>query len=287
MSQKNHRIVIIVAVLAIFASGCRSTQEYERLAKAGSAYSTAVDELLEARGNIRIDNTSEELLHLDRQRPPVSSEDYRELSINDQNQLVILERIQTHNQLLSRYFFLLGQVGNSKAPEDAQAAIGDIVTNLGIVSKQLQPLVENQEAVGSVTRLVVSGKIRGILRDELEKRKDTIQAELILQHELLDLLADQIEDNLKNIQKRREERLVIKPLIDDKPVTEQDAWVANRREVLTMETTVKELRAASDAADEFRGVFEDFVSGKLTVTRINIFLTDIQSFLGVIEALKK
>ena len=114
MLNKFRRLVLVVAVLATFTSGCRSTQEYERLEKAGSAYAIAVDKLLEVRGNIRIDTTSEQLLDLDRKNRDfftrIDPNYYRKRSDQDIEQLDILARIQKHNQLLSRYFLLLGEL---------------------------------------------------------------------------------------------------------------------------------------------------------------------------------
>lgn len=292
MLKKFHKVVALVAIFSTLTSGCRSAQEYERLAKAGSTYVMAVDKLLEVEGNIRIDRTSEELLDLDRCNDLnpcnfVTRKTYSRLSGNDVDRLNLLEGIRKHNQLLSRYFFLLNQLASSKAPEQVQAAIDNIATNLAEVSNQIKPEVGNQKFAGRVTRLVVSGKIRGALRDELEDRKDTIQAELILQQQLLDLLANHLEENLKAIREYREERLVIKPLIDNQAITNANAWIATRRELLKMEATAKELRDASDAADEFRSVFEEFVSGKLTASRINTFLSDIKELVEVTEEFKK
>ena len=291
MLKKIRRLVLVIAVLATFTSGCRSTQEYERLAKAGSAYAIAVNKLLEVRGDIRIDTTSEELLDYDRTNRDfftrIDPNYYRQSSDQDIKQLDILARIQKHNQLLSRYFLLLGELATSNAPQQAQAGIDNIVSNLATVSNELKPLVTNRRVPGVVTRLIVSGKIRRALKTELEKRKDTIQTELILQQQLLDLLAEQIEDNLKSIRENQEKRLIIIPLNDEEPINNQDEWIATRREILRMETTAKELQDASDTASEFRAVFEEFVSGRLTTTRINYFLNDVNKFLDVVEISKK
>ena len=291
MLKKIRRLVLVIAVLATFTSGCRSTQEYERLAKAGSAYAIAVNKLLEVRGDIRIDTTSEELLDYDRTNRDfftrIDPNYYRQSSDQDIKQLDILARIQKHNQLLSRYFLLLGELATSNAPQQAQAGIDNIVSNLATVSNELKPLVTNRKVPGVVTRLIVSGKISRALKAELEKRKDTIQTELILQQQLLDLLSEQIEGNLISIRKNQEERLIIIPLNDEQPINNQDEWIATRREILRMETTAKELQDASDTASEFRTVFEEFVSGRLTTTRINYFLSDVNEFLDVVETLKK
>ena len=116
MTKKSSSTILMIAVLVSFTSDCRSSAEYQRLAKAGNTYTTAMDKLLTTAGQIRIDETSEQLLNDDRlsnQTP----EHYHKLSKLDVERLEILENLRKHNRLLTRYFALIDELATSKAPE--------------------------------------------------------------------------------------------------------------------------------------------------------------------------
>jgi hypothetical protein len=70
-------------------------------------------------------------------------------------------------------------------------------------------------------------------------------------------------------------------------ISNPDAWITNRRSVLTMKLTAEQLGAASGAVKSLRQAFEDFVSGKLTLDRVDSLVTDLNALLTIAEALKK
>lgn len=288
MTKKVNPAIVIAAVLAILTNGCRSTEEYQRLAKAGKTYTTAMDSLLTTAGQIRIDANSEQLLKDDAGQNQ-SIDDYNELSILDVRRLEILENLREHNRLLARYFNLLDELATSDAPEKAQKEIEGVVGNLNKIGTELRGsnIIANTGIIPSVTGLIVSSQIRGALREELDKRKDIIDLEFKTQQILLDELSKSIQQDVNLTIQSRELRLIIRPLVAEAPIANADAWVANRRMILTMNTTVSQLEDASTATGEFGEVFRDFVEGKLNRERLNTLLTDIESFLTVIEQLKK
>ena len=53
-----------------------------------------------------------------------------------------------------------------------------------------------------------------------------------------------------------------------------------------MNTTVSELEYASKSAGKFRELFKDFVEGKLNRERFNNLLTNIESFIIIVEQVK-
>nr|WP_236116981.1 hypothetical protein [Hassalia byssoidea] len=53
--------------MATFITGCRSTDEYKKLAETGGKYAEAVNQLLTASGEITIEASSEQLLREDRE----------------------------------------------------------------------------------------------------------------------------------------------------------------------------------------------------------------------------
>ncbi|MBC1235639.1 hypothetical protein [Nostoc sp. 2RC] len=288
MKNKIHfPIIIAVAIATTCLSACRSTDEYKKLAQAGTNYSKALNQLLDLAVVTRIDESSEELLLQDRESNQ-TSDDYNEFSDSDSNRIDLINRLKKHNSLLSKYFKLLQDLAGSDAPERTQTAIGGVVDNLNTIGQTLREsnLIENKEVFQGIGKLIVSSKIRGALKEELQKRNQTIMLELKTQQELLNVLSTQIKGDLKGIQDRQELRLVINPLLQPTPIADEDTWIATRRELLTQELTAAELENASQALGDFQNIFQDFVEGRSSSGRINALLTDIEDLLSVIETLK-
>jgi hypothetical protein len=292
MIQFRQTILIFLA-LAVFAVGCRSTKEYANLAQAGIIYATALDALLVATGNIAIDSTSEEMLQGDAMSNQTLQE-YRKLSAKDEELLKTISQLRQHVKLLSKYFGLLHELATSDAPGRAKQAIGDanhgIIGNLNKFGDELREngLItgEAASAPGQITSAVVSGIIRGALKDELNQRKYTIQKELLLQEKLLKVLSDKIKHGLTITQKTREQRLVIDPLTLPTPIQSPDTWINNRRSVLTMKLTADQLNHASESVKELREAFEGLMSGKLSIDRVNSLLADFSNLLSIAEKLR-
>lgn len=288
MRKKVHfPVIIAIAIATTCLSACRSTDEYKKLAQAGTNYYNALNQLLDLAVETRIDESSEELLLQDRENNQ-TSDDYNDFSDSDRNRIDLINRLKKHNSLLSKYFKLLQDLAGSDAPERTQTAIGGVVDNLNTIGKTLRTsnLIENKEVFQGIGKLIVSSKIRGALKEELEKRNQTIMLELKTQQELLDALSTQIKGELKGIQDRQELRLVINPFLEPTPIADEDAWIATRRELLTQEVTAAELENASQALGDFQNIFQDFVEGQSSSGRINALLTDIENLLSVIEKLK-
>ncbi|MDZ8105697.1 MAG: hypothetical protein RM338_08745 [Nostoc sp. DedQUE12a] len=288
MRKKVHfPVIIAIAIATTCLSACRSTDEYKKLAQAGNNYYNALNQLLDLAVETRIDESSEELLLQDRENNQ-TSDDYNDFSDSDRNRIDLINRLKKHNSLLSKYFKLLQDLAGSDAPDRTQTAIGGVVDNLNTIGKTLRTsnLIENKEVFQGIGKLIVSSKIRGALKEELEKRNQTIMLELKTQQELLNALSTQIKGELKGIQDRQELRLVINPFLEQTPIADEDAWIATRRELLTQELTAAELETASQALGDFQNIFQDFVEGRSSSGRINALLTDIENLLSVIEKLK-
>jgi len=243
--------------------------------------------------NIEIDTTSEKLLQ-DDDLSNQTQQLYENLSNEDEKLLKIVTQLRQHVQLLSGYFGLLYELATSDAPDRAKKAIGDnssgIIGNLNTIGSQLRGsgLITGAAAdvAAPITKLVVGGIIRGALKDELEERKETIQKELALQEELLQALSDKISHDLTITRETRERRLVIAPLTSPTPISKPEEWIANRRSVLTMKLTADQLKTASNNVRKLRDAFEDLVSGKLTLDRVNSLLADFDALLSIAEKLK-
>ena len=137
-----------------------------------------------------------------------------------------------------------------------------------------------------MTGFVVSSKMRGALKDELEKRSKTIDLELTTQRELLDVLGKSIRHELQIIQISQEQRFVIKPLIQTELISDEEAWITTRRSILSRRKNAAQLLSASTAINDFREIFKTFVEGRSDRDRINTLLTDIESFIVLVGTFK-
>lgn len=274
-------------MMTTFLGGCRSTDEYKKLAQAGTNYSNALNQLLDIAVETRINESSEELLLQDRTINR-TFDNYKKFSDSDSNLINLVNLLKKHNSLLSKYFQMLQDLAGSNAPERTQTAIGGVINNLNTVGQTLRTsnLIENKEVFQGIGKLIVSSQIRGALKEELEKRNQTIMLELKTQQELLNILSTQIKSELKGIQDRQELRLVIEPLLKPTAIASEDVWITTRRELLTQELTAAELETASQALGDFQSIFQDFVEGRSSSARIDSLLTDIENLLSVIEKLK-
>jgi hypothetical protein len=278
----------VVLVAGAVSTGCATTQEYAGFAQAGSSYAAAVDRLLVASRDTTIDATSYRLLQ-DDALSNLTLAQYQTLSGTDRMRLEVIEGLRLHADLLGKYFRAMSKLTGSKAPVDVQASLNGTVDGLNAVGKQLRgtPLLsaDAKTALGTIGQLVVSAKIRGALRDELHAREATLRQELVLQEQLLKALAEAIGHDLQITAQIREERLVITPLTEPKPVPNPDQWVASRRSVLLTSPEIAELQNASRAAGDMRETFEDLVAGRLTMARLLGVIADLDSIINIAEHL--
>jgi len=277
----------LIAVL-LAATGCASTSEYAKFAQAGSAYASALDHVLIAAAQTSVDATSERLLQDD----AVSNQDlksYRSLSDVDEERLVTIGKLRAHTHLLAAYFRLLGDFANTDASARAEAAVGAVVDSLSSLGGQLRARRSalNQETLAGVTPLVVGAKVNAALKKELERRKETIRLELQTQEALLGELAAEIDHDVRVTRDAKEQRVVIAPLLEPKPIANASAWADNRRAILTSRSALDELANGKDAGTELRTTFEDLVSGKVTLGRIDALLASIDGLLSVAASLTR
>ena len=286
IKKHSYSFAFLILASSFLTVGCRDTEEYQKVSQAGNAYISAVNALLDSSAIISIDTSSERLLASDL-LSNIDQETYESFSDADLRWLSLLGQVRQHNQLLAEYFTLLGDLAGSDAPDRSKTAIESISENLVSIGGELSsnPNIASKLA-GPVTRLVVSGQIRGALRDELEQRKDVIQDELILQEALLEVLAEQISDDLGQIRRFQEDRLIEEPLLAESPMSaaQHNLWIKERRRILLLQTTSDKLVAAKEASTKFRGLFEALIEDGLNIQRIDSFLEDIEEILKTIES---
>jgi hypothetical protein len=284
------RAMILPAASLLLLSGCGllntpQRNEYAAFAQAGSGYAKAVDKLLVAAGQAQVDSTSWRLIADKNDLGKVDNATYDKKTKDDTDRLAAIKSLREHARLLGVYFGHLESLATSDAPDRTKDEIQGVVKSITDLSKELNtsyPQVIN--ALPQLTNIVVNEKIRGALREELDKRKDVVRKELQIQEALLTALKDQIAHALKLAQNIKEQEVVLAPLQipcpPEKiscPLEKPEEWIAKRHAVVYMATTVEEVDSAIHAADDMRKAFEDLLSGEDTTGRINALIIDIES----------
>ncbi|MEH1799329.1 MAG: hypothetical protein V7L13_09180 [Nostoc sp.] len=284
MIKRFHKTAAIFATIAALTSGCHSREGYKQLAEVGNKYSQAVDQLLITAGNIKIDKTSEEILDKKIRENHVSSTDYQKISQPAKVRLKLLNELRNHNRLLEAYFSKLQELASSDAPNEAKTAIAGIADNLNSSGANLQRI--QSVIVSPIATIVLDSQINGALGEELKQRKEIIFQELAIQEELLKFLSEDIQGDVERIQELQEQRLVIQPLNQLQPIPDQEQWIAERSNILTMNIKIEGLVRASNTLKEFKQTFQDSLEGKTSVTHLNYVLKDIDSFLMLVATIK-
>ncbi|AVH63883.1 hypothetical protein NPM_2146 [Nostoc sp. 'Peltigera membranacea cyanobiont' N6] len=291
-----HKTFVIVAIIATFASGCRSTDEYKKFAEAGNSFAEATNSLLEDAEKITINTTSERLLSDRRTSGEFQPSDeaakkfiarYNELSEGDKKRLELIKELRRHNQFLQAYFNKLLELAGSDSPDRSKAAVESIANNLQNTGSKLVSLSPIKiDRLPSVTKIVLDARIRGALREELEKRKFTIYQEITFQEKVLKQISDSAETDIQRLRDFQEYRLVLKPLTQSAQVSE-DGWIEIRYQVLTQDgEVVTKIKNASDKLTKFKELFIASIEGDLTSKRLDNFIQETNSFSAFVSSQK-
>lgn len=293
------KLVIRASIISLIGASLvacgASLREYKKFANAGQEYAAALDTLLVTSGNYAVDANSEKLLRnrvedTVKDREMENQKNYIEITEQDKQWLMLIGRMRQHTDLLQRYFIALENLATSDAPTQAQEVTEDIFTQLNNVSTNIQgnPLVSNKigSALSEIPKMILSNKIKGALRKELEQRKETIYRELAIQESVLELLTIQLQSNLRTIQENQEDRLLLRPYTAADSISEADEWIEKRRDILTMTLSIEALNNASESAKDFKEAFKLLLEDKFTIARANELLSDINSLVNVAEEIK-
>lgn len=276
--------------ISLVACGA-SLEEYQKFATAGQEYAIAIDTLLLTSGNYFVDANSEILLRTDLQEPEEDARNYSRITEKDEQWLVLIGRMRQHTNLLKRYFIALENLATSDAPAQAQQATNNIFNQLNAVSKTIQdsPLVSPElgSALSAIPQIILSQKIKGALREELEQRKEAIYRELALQELVFKLLTIQLQKNLQIIRDSQDSRLVLPPYAAPEPISNPEGWIVERRNIRMMTLSMEALNNASQSSEEFKKSFQLLLEDKFTIGRANALLSDINSLLNLAEELKR
>lgn len=288
MAKKMYKTLLIVAIATIFASGCRTTKEYKKIAEAGNNFVEATNNLLDTAGDITINTTSERVLSDRIVSGEIKPNDekaknfirrYTKLSEEDKKRLEFIKELRKHNQFLQDYFAKLIDLTNSDSSERTKVAVESIAQNLQESGNKLIKLSSvNIDQLPSATKIFIDARIRGALREELEKRKYTIYREITIQEKLMKIISNSIENDIEIMRDLKEYRLVIEPLLDSENFDE-NTWIETRYQVLTHNTEVlSKIEKASDTLGKFKEFFIASIEGDINTKSLKRFIQETNSF---------
>lgn len=250
-----------------------------------------MDALLATSGDLFVEANSERLLDNDLQEPARDSLNYAEANANVDEWLTLIGRARRHTDLLKRYFVALENLATTDAPQRSREVAERIFVQLnqvgGLIEPKLltNPLISEQagQAYAKLPQLIISQKIKGDLRDEIQARKEAIYKELVTQELAQALLERQIKKNLVLIQSTRDRRTVKKEYVAMTPIANPQAWIDQRRAIRRLTLSLDALDAASDASRKLKQAFVELVEDRLTLARANALLDDVDSLLKTVK----
>lgn len=288
--MRNKFIGMVLTLLLLVSAGCRPPAEYAEFAKAGTLYTAALDNLLVAATKTHLDASSERLLS-DDEVGNTTDEAYQKQAKADRERIQIHNELRRHARLLGLYFDSLYALATSTAPEQAQQHTEALFKQVNTVGETIRGSKLFSEGVpgivGLLANAIVNAKIRGELKKELQSRKAALELELETQKRVLRALSRNMSADLKTLREKDEQRLIVFPLLDSTPIKDVEKWKENRRKVELYPTVITELEAAAGAIEKLEMIFAELISGKITPSRINSFLADLETILSIAESIRK
>lgn len=285
MMKKLYKTVAIVSAIAALTTGCRSAEEYKQLADAGDQYAKAADKVFIEAGDIKIDLTSENLLRKIVTNTPFDQVAYDNNANDAKARLELINELRKHNQLLLQYFSTLLDLAESDTPGRTKKQIDNIANNLedsGLTLGRLHNPIKKLISEG--TKIQLRAEIQGALREELNKRQQTIFKEIAIQEELLDFLGESMKSDLDEIQQLQEYRLVFLPLKETDQIGSINEWIENRKQILTMKySKIEEIENANKLLGDFKTLFRASLTEEVSSEELKTVLQDANSFLTLVS----
>ena len=277
--------VVAAVTMTTLLNACGSIKDYALLSQAGQSYTQAIDKLLEATKKISIDSSSEAMLRDRANTVEERTRVYTQTRKTDTEWLSLLSKMQDHTDLLSQYFRRLQALATSDASERAQQETDHLITNLSKVGNEIRSnqFVTEHKVIPQIVNIAVKAHVRASLKTELQARQATIQKELDTQEEILILIKQELKRQLTELQNNQEQRLLYTPYVTEQKIVNPDGFVRERNRILSLTNTIPEIEQATQVSQELRSSFLDLLDGKLTLARVNVLVTDINSLLNVAQ----
>lgn len=285
--MKQIKYLLVAFLSTTLVTGCRSNADYSKLALAGSKYLDAVDLLLAESTNTKINLTSEEILANDRIGTGIDATQYQQSSAADLKRITSIDRITKHNLLLKKYFSLLLELANSDAPQTAQVEVEKVAKNITQLGAAIRGGSRTNTAppnrlLGSGVNFIVKLQVRQALKQELEQRGNLITNELTIQAEALEVISKILLQDKERLIQFQENRFVIRPIIQDTRISNEDEWIKTRERIMTMNITSEKFQSASSALNNFKNIFQSVLEGKSDLSSIDNFLGEVETFTKLV-----
>jgi hypothetical protein len=274
---------LIIPLLSLCLASCGANlSEYKRFANAGKTYASAMDALLVG------------LLDNDLQNPAKDKLAYADANNNVDTWLKLTGLAQQHTDLLRRYFVALENLAASDNPRKSRETTERIFAQLNSVGTLIRPslltnpLVSDEagKTYSRIPEFIISNKIKGELRSEIQARKEAIYKELVTQELTQKLLSRQIRKNLVSIQSSKDRLTVKKEYVSPVPISNPQRWIDQRSAIRRLTLSIAGLEAASDASIKFKEAFVELVDDRLTISRANALLDEVDALLKTVSDLQ-
>lgn len=287
--------LLLPSLLLAALTGCATARipEFQAFATAGSAYTQAVNGLIEQVGKSAVDANSVKLLQ-NRALAPVPLPAFQQQDQEMRDYLAELNRIQVQTTLLGDYFQALADLATSNAPQSFATEVQNVATTLGGVTQEVRGTNLAQQtqaasaAAGSVGGLVVKEVQGKELQRELAARKETIAQILQLHQALLAALGSQAEANTRFTDSVGYGQDVVSPFeAGQVTAATQTAWMTARYTALSQPVLVQQVGTAAQAARDLQQAWNRLLSNDLTAAEVQAITADLAPVLASLDALKK
>jgi hypothetical protein len=285
----------------VLTGGCTTTKQYTTLADAGSAYTGAVAAMAEKASAVRLESSSYLLFQ---QRDSLSTrftgkplkDSLRVLlgrtNNNDRNTVrhnSVLKNVATS---LKAYFDKLGALSRSSSPEDIGKKTDELVKQVNTAVRAATPGTAYQIPSGlpAVTQAVSGNVVESMLKQELTRRKDTIDYCV----EILDSFTNELESDITgdvkiirsylytaNVKNRYESKAALLP-------ADLQSVVDYRKTYLMGDTASSEIAAAKKASKVFKDKFDRMTTPGASddgVDELREAVNELQAFTSFIKSL--
>lgn len=288
-----------IAVLSVLLSGCAgvATQRAHDLSTAGTAYSKASENLIDAAMDASVDKDSfaKVITKTSSGAPPPRDALIKDLSVSDDGLVVTLtlyQQVRASLVALEAYFAALQELADNpqgEATGQAVKSLADHINDLdGVLSKDKKlALSPAQVAAASGLSKLVSDQIHGaIVANALRRDAATVGRMLALSRKAVRIAEQDVTAYLALKQDAFYRDRVQKPYIAQ---TMGDQWIDDRRtyiKAVALGKASEEIVKAEAASAQMQATWEKILSGDLSAAELHKMLTEINLLFAAINTLK-
>lgn len=283
------RIGLLASLLLLAA--CASQQaridRFSEFAAAGSAFTKAVDPVLDESFAASAGTSAQVLLQardgLDAAGRLAALE---QADADLDARLAILGDLKRHLRLLQAYFEALAALSGSDAETSGMTGVAQ-----GLVDalRKLDPRLADAaiggrrlaDLLGPATRFAFAARQSQVLDQELKRNASTIEREIRLQEAALQALAEAYVADRETLAAQVYRDKVALPFAADRSLA--SSWAGTRADLLQERIETTPVQAAADAASRLRASFVALVENRLDGARLAALLTDVNAIVAAIH----